>query len=102
MTYEFDSWGLKNILIRESSGKHQFFTTQFGGGNMVTPEMLIEFRTRYDLLDKLRNAGVIGALPASTAVIKKIIAHLAQQRENIARHEPKVRRPASARKKIAY
>ncbi|MBK9040311.1 MAG: hypothetical protein IPL83_14310 [Bdellovibrionales bacterium] len=102
MTYEFDSWGLKNILIRDSSGRHQIFTTQFGGSNMVTPEMLIEFRTRYDLLDKLRNAGSDWGLTCVNGCHQEIIAHLAQPRESIARQEPKVRRPASARKKIAY
>ena len=102
ITYEFDSWGLKNILIRDSSGRHQIFTTQFGGGNMVTPEMLIEFRTRYDLLDKLRNAGSDWGLTCVNGCHQEIIAHLAQPRQSIARQGPKVRRPASTRKKIAY
>ncbi|MBK7844779.1 MAG: hypothetical protein IPJ71_14010 [Bdellovibrionales bacterium] len=102
MTYEFDSWGLKNILIRDSSGKHQIFTTQFGGNNMVTPEMLVEFRTRYDLLEKLRNAGSDWGLTCVSGCHKEMIAHLAQKKEGIARQELRVRKPASARKKIAY
>lgn len=100
--YEFDSWGLKKILIRDSSGRHQVFTTQFGGGNMVTPEMLMEFRTRYDLIDKLRNAGSDWGLTCVNGCHQEIIAHLAQPRQNIARQEPRLRRPASARKKIPH
>lgn len=102
MTYEFDSWGLKNILVRDSSGRHQIFTTQFGGSNMVTPEMLVEFRTRYDLLEKIRNAGSDWGLTCVSGCHKEMIAHLAQKKERIARQEIRVRKPASARKKIVY
>ncbi|MCB0384639.1 MAG: hypothetical protein KDD43_04530, partial [Bdellovibrionales bacterium] len=77
--YEFNSLGLSRMSVRHPNGSREVFSTEFGAPSLVSPQMLLEFRRRYVLIERVRNSGADWGFTCNSGCQKDIVAALADR-----------------------
>ena len=95
--YFFNSLGLKGMAVRHPGGRMKTYSTQFGSPSLVSPQMMMEFRRRYVLIERVRNAGSDWGFTCNNGCQKDLVASLANKRIIAKPRKKKYRRrrPAS-------
>ena len=77
--YEFNSLGLSRMSVSHPDGNREVFSTEFGSPSLVSPQMLLEFRRRYVLIERVRNSGADWGFTCNSGCQKDIVAALADR-----------------------
>lgn len=78
--YIFNSLGLRGMSVRHPNGRTEKYSTEFGSRALVSPQMMMEFRRRYVLIERVRNAGSDWGFTCHSGCQKDIVAALAHKR----------------------
>jgi len=55
--YAFGDLGLRQLTVTHVNGRQEVYSTEFGRPKTVSKQMLMEFRRRYVLIERIRNSG---------------------------------------------
>lgn len=79
--YYFDRGRLKEILFTDSTGQESVYTTDLASGPMVTQPMFNDFRLRYQMLERIRNAGAEWGFSCVQGCYQQLVSALIPPRQ---------------------